>query len=425
MKNLFLNIIKSEIFRNTSILVSGTVLAQLVPILLQPVIRRFFTPEEFGAYAIYLSIVGILVAFTSFSYDLAIVLPLRKKETINIVGLTVMISFFVNLCIALIIIIWKDRLSNLVGLSSNYSLILYAVPLGTFLLSINQNFYLFLVQSKAFVSASFNKLIRRIIEGASQIIMGFSKFPLGLVFSDILGNSFNAIAVLYQSYRSGFKLRWIKRIQLVRVSKQYSDFPKINLLPSVMSACSSLLPAIIINRTYSTEYAGFFDLSKLLLSIPLALVATSLSNVLLQRISFKFQRKESVLADLNPILVVLSIIAVLEIVVIVLFGETIFQYAFGEPWITSGRISKILVWSYSLNFVLSSFTTVFIAFRRLKWFSLWQILYFCSIISLFFFKSLVFDDFIKLLVFLEVMCYMLLGLFMLIVLSKYEKSLKN
>jgi O-antigen/teichoic acid export membrane protein len=49
MKKLFG---QSDFLRNTVILVFGTGIAQMIPILLQPVLRRIYAPADFGAFAV-------------------------------------------------------------------------------------------------------------------------------------------------------------------------------------------------------------------------------------------------------------------------------------------------------------------------------------------------------------------------------------
>ncbi|MGA3015050.1 MAG: hypothetical protein ABSD71_13570, partial [Bacteroidales bacterium] len=72
MKKLFGQV---DFFRNTVILVFGTGVAQMIPILLQPILRRVYAPADFGAFAVYFSMIGILVVIANFRYDLAIGLP--------------------------------------------------------------------------------------------------------------------------------------------------------------------------------------------------------------------------------------------------------------------------------------------------------------------------------------------------------------
>ena len=52
---------KSEFLSNSLILITGTFIAQLIPIILQPFLRRIFSPSDFGYFAIFTTIVGVLV----------------------------------------------------------------------------------------------------------------------------------------------------------------------------------------------------------------------------------------------------------------------------------------------------------------------------------------------------------------------------
>ena len=245
----------------------------------------------------------------------------------------------------------------------------------------------------------------------------------GLIYSDIIGQTANVATVALQAKRYDLNLRLLSLTKLKYVLRKYAEFPKYNLVPAFMSSCSYLLPPIFINKFYSPETAGFFDLSKLLLSIPLAFIASSFSNVLLQRIAEKFNRKESFLSDLKPVFYIVGLISIVEVITIILFGEDLFKIVFGSQWITSGRISRIMVWSFTLNFIASSFTSIFVSMRRIKIYSMWQFIYFMAILSLLFFKHLPFTEFLKVYVIIEVLCYILIALVMLIIVYRYESGL--
>jgi O-antigen/teichoic acid export membrane protein len=184
------------------------------------------------------------------------------------------------------------------------------------------------------------------------------------------------------------------------------------------------MPVLIINRFYSAEYTGFFDLSKLLLSVPFALVASSVSSVLLQQVSERYQEKKSFLGEIKPVLLIIAVISIVEILIISLFGVGLFKFVFGTIWGYSGEISQIMVWSYALNFFVSSFSTIFISMRRIKTYGAWQVSYFGAILTLLFFKNLPFMDFIKIYVFIEILCYMAAAAILIIMVLKYEKKIK-
>jgi O-antigen/teichoic acid export membrane protein len=267
--------------------------------------------------------------------------------------------------------------------------------------------------------------VRRSTEGSAQIVFAILKSFNGLIYSDIIGQSANAATAAIQSRKYGLNFSLLSIAKLKYVFRKYSEFPKFNLLPAFMSSCSYLLPPIFIVKFFSPETAGFFDLSKLLLSIPMALVASSISNVLLQRISERFNRKESFMTEIKPILYIVIIIAVIEVIAIILFGEDLFKIVFGSQWIESGKISRIMVWSFALNFIASSFTSIFVSMRKIKTYSVWQFIYFISILSLLLFKHLPFTDFLRIYVLIEVLCYLGIAFVMFMVIYKYELSIKR
>lgn len=414
---------RSELLRNTSILVSGTALAQLIPILLQPLLRRYFSPEIFGAYSVYLSLVGILIVISSFRYELAIILPRNDKEAVAIFFLTLVVNLIFNILLLVIIILGNAKILSFLNLSETFAVYLYLVPLGTFLFSTYQSINYWLIRKKKFFAISLNKFMRRGFEGSSQVVFKFLKIPQGLIFGDLIGQIANLLSGIYQGAKCGLSFRLYSWGKIKYVMRKYSDYPKFNIVPGFMSACSYLLPAIMINKFYSAENTGYFDLSKLLLSIPLALIATSISNVLLQRVSEKNKLQQSIRKDLVSIFIVVALGVIFEIAVIMFWAEDIFKILFGNKWEFSGTISKILVWAFAFNFIVSSFSSIFISLNKIKLLSAWQLIYFLSILTLFFFNNLSFSNFLKVYVLIEVICCSLSALFMIYVVTNYERLL--
>jgi O-antigen/teichoic acid export membrane protein len=270
-----------------------------------------------------------------------------------------------------------------------------------------------------------NKFVRRGFEGASQIGFKFVNISHGLIYGDIIGHISNVISGIYQGSKSGLSFKLFSPGKIKYVLLKYSEYPKFNVIPGFMSALSYLLPAIMINKFYSAEYAGYFDQSKLLLSIPLALIASSISNVLLQRISEKNESKLSIRRDLTAVLFFAAFVVLFEIVIILIWAEDIFRIFLGVRWGFSGTISKTLVWAFAFNFIVTTFSSIFISLKKIKLLSVWQLFYFLAILSLFFFNNLSFSSFLKLYVIIEVICCSIISLFLLYVVINYEKMVSE
>jgi O-antigen/teichoic acid export membrane protein len=416
---------KSELVINTSVLITGTAMAQLIPVLLQPLLRRPFAPEIFGAYSVYLSLLGILVIISSFRYELAIMLPKKEKDAANLLFLSLIINFIFNLVLFILISLWKEKLSYFLNLPGKFGYYLYLVPVGTFLFGSYQSINYWLLRQKQFAALSINKFTRRGFEGAVQLGTKYLGMTHFLIYGDLLGHLSNLISGIYQSIRSGLKMDLFSRIRINYLARKYLDYPKYSLVPALMSAGSTLLPVIFINKFYSLENAGYLDLSRMLLSLPLALISLSVSSVLMQKISERFRNGESIFHDLSFILILISVIGVFEIVIIMFFGVGLFKLIFGDQWGFSGEISKYLVWSYAINFVVNSFVSIFISMNKIRLLSFWQFFYFMSILTLLLFKEKPFLDFIKIYVGIEIVCATVITLFMISIVLKYEDSLKH
>lgn len=402
VQKVFKYIQRTEIIKNASVLVSGTLIAQAIPILLQPFLRRYFEPDEFGFYSVYVSIIGILLVISSFRYEQTIVLPKDDDDAVSLVNISILISIGFNLLVLSLVLIFSSQLLNLLSLPYSRRYILYLIPAGTFLLSIFQVFNFWLIRKKRFKAISINKLSRRSVEGIGQSIFAVVKQPGGLIFGDIIGQAANGIVSGYQSFKSGYSLAKISSTDFRGLLKRYIDFPRYSLLPALMSTVCFMLPVVFINRYYSAEYAGYFDLTKLILSVPLALIASSFSSVVLNKTSECYRENKSYFKEIKPLVGIVVLISILEIAIILLWSETLFSFVFGEKWSVSGTLAKVLVFPFALNFITSSFTSLFVALNRIVWQSIWQIFYFGLILVLPLLSSLPFEKFILMYSLIEV-----------------------
>ena len=161
----------------------------------------------------------------------------------------------------------------------------------------------------------------------------------------------------------------------------------------------------------------------MVLSITLIFISATISQVLFQQITEKSHQLKSIKNDLLNISYLLIAIISIEAILLFLFGNSLFQFIFGDKYIMSSYFSKILVFSFSINFFYSTFSSIYVTFNKIKINSFWQILYFCSICLLLLFKHLDIYDFLKIYVIIEVVMLSINIFMMLGIVNKYEKSI--
>jgi O-antigen/teichoic acid export membrane protein len=415
----------SEFTKNTFILVIGTVIAQCIPLILHPFLRRIYSPEDFGAMAVYLNIFSMLTIVSSLRYEAAIVLPKHNNEAANILSLSFLINLGFSFVMMLSLVLFRKELAQLINFPEKYSGFLYFLPLASLIFGIYQSMNYWLIRQKAFKDSTRNKIIRRGVEGVAQTGLGVWGIPGGLFIGDLMGNLANGFAGLRQIFRNGFRPGFVSSNKMKFVFNKFIDFPKYNVLPTLLSSAAGILPFLFINKMYSTETVGYLDLSRLVLSIPLIFVSSTISQVFFQHAAAKKHESKSMWKDIRNILMILILVILLEVFIILLFGPVLFGFVFGERYVVSGFFSRILIFSFMLNFIGSTFSSLFIIHQKIRLNSIWQIVYFFAICSLLLFKGLDIYSFLKIFVAIEVIMH--LSYFVLIdyIVRNYEHSVKT
>ena len=75
----------SNFAANVLKLVTGSVFAQGIGVLVAPIVARLFAPEAFGFAALFTSIAGIISVVACLRYELAIMLPKTDEEAANLI----------------------------------------------------------------------------------------------------------------------------------------------------------------------------------------------------------------------------------------------------------------------------------------------------------------------------------------------------
>lgn len=419
------SLFKYPIFRHVLPLVSGTAIAQIILILFQLILRQLnlFSPEVFGTYSVYIGLAGVVIILSTLRYEFAIVLPKEDRISNSLVAGGILISFSINLIILILICIFKDQISYLLNFPREFSYWLYLLPLTAFIYSIYQLFDYWLTRKAAFKSIAINKVTRRSAEGIIQTTFGLFASNIGLVIGDIIGNTANICSGIYQSRKHGFTLKNVSFKKIKFSLKRYDNFPKFQSLPAVLNTCSFLLPIFFINKFYSQEITGYYDLSRQVLAIPIALITASLSQVLLKNLSSKIHEKKPVTKIILQTALWLTICILPFILILILWGDYIFGFIFSDIWKESGYYSALMAPAFAIQFIVTPLAISLTALQKLKPFAIWQICYFGLILSMVFFNNLLIKDFLLLYTSFNLFTYTILFFIIMSICRKYDKTL--
>ena len=128
----FKNSFKDTVFyKNILTLLKGSVLAQLIPLIISPFITRLYTPKELGLLAIFSSISVICGSVVNGRYEQALVLVKTEKEANHLTILSLFISLIMSLFLFLFFIFFTPHILDFFN-EPDLAFWIYLVPIVVF-----------------------------------------------------------------------------------------------------------------------------------------------------------------------------------------------------------------------------------------------------------------------------------------------------
>ncbi len=415
----------SPFLKNVSILMTGTVIASIIPAIVQPILTRIYTPADFGLYGLYFAFIGVFTSVSGLRYELAVPLPQVKEDTDRMAMITIFSAACVSVLLFIFSYIFRFQIAEMLNNERMASWILI-VPFGVFVGGIYQAFNYWLIRHKAFKSSAINRVTQKVVDSPVMVVLGYLSFGAGQVVGDFTGRAMMGLMAMFQAIKNGFTFKSFEWKRVKKLASQYRDFPLFSTLPTLADSIGLYIPVMLISSMFSDNEAGFYTNTRNLLSIPLIFISRNLSQVLLERFVSRKNNKLSVLPEVRKIFWYLILSTIPFIIILILFAPQLFVFVFGENWKDSGIYTQILVVSYALRFVNGSLTVVFSALERIRLASYWQVYFFFAIISLSLLKqfNLSAYEFIGALMLVEAISYSIYLWLVFKVARQYDASLK-
>jgi O-antigen/teichoic acid export membrane protein len=184
------NIIKSKFNRNVLTLMTGTAIAQALPIAITPLLTRIYTPEDFGVFALFIAIVTIFGQIINGRYELAIMLPKKDEDAINIFALGFVITSILSLVFLILILIFKNFIITFFE-NDEIGKWLFLTPISIFFIGVWNLLNYFNIRKQNYKDISKATIIKSVILSISQITIGFIKSGVvGLISGHIISQLF-------------------------------------------------------------------------------------------------------------------------------------------------------------------------------------------------------------------------------------------
>jgi len=277
--------IHSSGVRNFAKLLSANVVAQVIGLIVYPILTRIYTPEDFGLLNLFLSIANVLVILAIADYYYAIVLPKDEKHAVSLtqisflcllvtVGLVAISSVFANPI---------SKLFNTPALAQYYWMLpIYILAMGTW--NILNYWY---IRQKMFGHISGFQITQSVLSSGGKIGLGYAGLLNGgMIYSAVIA----PIVSLFLSFsfnlrRTIVPLRNVSWKDILEQGKRYRNFPLFVLPRSFINVLAGQMPVLLLTPFFGAKYVGLLSMAILLGYTPICTISRAVYQVLYQYIT--------------------------------------------------------------------------------------------------------------------------------------------
>lgn len=369
-------------WKHATTVLTGTVLAQILPLLAAPLITRLCSPADLGEFSIWLGIIAIASTIGTLRLEAAMILDHDSDEQRTCFGVIAYCATLLAIFITVVLIV--ARIGDIPQVQNMSWFGLMTIGLGAWLTAYNQAMLAYATSYRAFGKAAMAKVC-----GAGTIALGQVVLLLtgaggaALLAGQIVGLSVGLIAAMYLLSPPRPTVSFLPTRSQLNYLRRHQSFWRFSLPAGLLNTAAGKFPLFLVGAKYGLFAAGLFALTERILTAPVSLLAASVLEVFKRQSVHDFQTYGNCKAAFLSTFKALVILGSGPALLIFAFAPDLCAWIFGEPWREAGEFARILAPLYFLNFVASPLSYVFFVAGKQKIELVWQIALFVTTITIF------------------------------------------
>jgi O-antigen/teichoic acid export membrane protein len=350
--------------RGVVVLAGGGALAQILPVVMTPVLTRLYSPSDMGLLALYTSFIGFATAGVALGYSMAIISANSDYDAADLVVISGIVAVPISIIGGVTLFLLTSK--NWLGFGQLPFFASGAMVLSLILTGMYVTLRLWLVRFDQYSAISVATITQSVARVCLQIVFGLGGLGgVGLIGGEVVGRGVG----LRQMWReSNVRIRRLSgtsdRNRIWATAITYRKFPLLSAPSSLLNSLAIALPIPLISSGFDIDAAGQFSVASRILLLPLALIGASIGDVFHSRI-FRLSVGSPALA--LPLLLrtfgTLLAIGSVPMAIVAVFGDTLWPAILGEEWATSGRIAAVITPWALMQFVVSPVSRVVAVYR--------------------------------------------------------------
>lgn len=347
INNKYINrFLQSRIVRNTSVLLSGNMLAQIITLAAYPIISRIYGPEELGTLNLFISIFAIFVLLANAEYQNVLVFHKAEKDLPSAIAVCLSCVALVS-TIVLITVPFSAEISSLFG-STDLADWYFLMPIYVAATAIWNICDSLVIRKKLFKYISIYLILLAVYNAGLKILLGnLGWSTAGLIISAVSGSVVILILVLLFAQQHdkifsslGSRPTWSSTLAIAR---EYIKFPKFSLSRKTLNLLSKSLPIFLLSAHFGMTEVGLYSMGLLLAHTPINVACGSLYKIMFRFVSEKVWKEEKILPVIKKYIATVLMVGVPSFALLFFILPDLTSIILGENWRLSGEYIRLML----------------------------------------------------------------------------------
>lgn len=357
----------------TLTLLTGGALAQLVPLLLGPVLARLFSPEAFGLFTAFATIAASVAVVACARYEYA--LPMARDEAEATALLALALRIWVGVVLSSVPLAWALHAAGRLPVA-------WALPLAVAVGGLLQLLMMWANRAEAFGALAASRFVQYAGAALLQLALGLALWrgtaagaeaAWALVLGPIVAAALATLLLARPAPAGGWCGLWRLPADALRespnslrsVARRYRDFPLLNTPHAFLGTLQDALAVALLIAWSGEAAAGFWGLALRYLKAPATLVGTAVSQALYPRLTQSAPAEAQ--RAVRQVMALLGALALGLMLLLLVAGPWLFARVFGADWREAGELARALAPYIAAHFVAAPLAVVTMAWQGQRW----------------------------------------------------------
>ena len=323
---------------------TGNIVALAISLLSLPLITRLYTPEHYGVLLIVNSFVATIVPTAALGYEKALLMPRQNGTVSNVFVISIITVAIVSIMAGGGIFLTLGQLNSLLGLPKDALYVMF-IPVGIFLFGIHRVMEFWAIRASRFTEQAISRVCVSVFDRGTAILGGCLNANALWLLTARLAGAIGGIIAIQRALKSdsglafNFSAVTVKRLHIV--ISRYLGFV-LSAFATFLNGFARELPPLLLASLYSPVSAGFYGLARVTIGMPFFQVSDSISAAFFHKVASLHLKREDVVGPTLKLLRFQMLIAICPLAVLIVTGDVLTPYLFGQQWAAAGKYAQVL-----------------------------------------------------------------------------------